>query len=109
MPFAYLLFLAIYLLAEAIMPTWVGDISDRLLELPIYGIIGLLVLGHLLKLCAWFRAACLLPLATKVESYVDSFVVTFTQGEVILINTLLGITFIVFLAMAYRHFFGWTR
>ena len=107
MPFAYLLLLAVYLLTESILPEWAVRIADNLLNAPLYAIIGMLGAGKILKLCQWFRAACLLPMATKVESWVDSFIIAFTQGEIIAINMFIGVAVLVFLALAYRHFFAW--
>ena len=105
LPFVYLLLLAVYLLTECLLPDWALGIADNVLNAPVAAIIGVLGTGKLLKLCRWFKAACVMPVATKVESWVDSFVFTFTQSEIILINTSLGIFFLAFLYIAYRHFF----
>ena len=104
-PFAYLLLLAVRLLFESIMPDWMLRISVNLLSVPAYATVGMLLVGRWLKLCAWFRAACVLPFTTKVEGYVDSFVYTFTQNEVALINTILGILILTFIYVSFRHFF----
>lgn len=105
LPFAYLLLLAIYLLTESLLPDFMLGIADNVLNAPLVAIIGLLGAGRILKLCGWFRTACLLPVATKVESWVDSFLITFTKAEVITINTLLGIAFLIYIYLSYRHFF----
>ena len=106
LPFAYLLILAVYLLTESVLPDWTLRVADNVLNVPCMAILGMIGIGRILKLCVWHRAACLLPISTKVESYVDSFVITFTQNEVILFNTCLGILFLGFIAFAYRHFFA---
>lgn len=105
LPFAYLLLLAVYLLTECVLPGWALDIADNVLNAPVVAIIGMLGAGKLLKLCNWFRTACLLPVTTKIESWVDSFIITFTQGEVITINTIIGLIFLTYIYLAYRHFF----
>ena len=105
LPFAYLLLLSAYLLTECFLPDWALGIADNVLNAPVVAIIGLIGTGKLLKLCKWFKTACLLPIATKVESWVDSFIITFTQNEVIIINTTIGIIFLLFIYLAYRHFF----
>ena len=51
------------------------------------------------------RTACLLPFTTKVEGYVDAFVYTFTQNEVVIVNAALGIVFLAFIFISFRHFF----
>ena len=104
-PFAYLLLLGVCLLFESILPDWAMRLSVNLLNAPVYTIIGLLCIGRWLKLCSWFRTACLLPFTTKVEGYVDSFVYTFTQNEVVFVNAVIGVAFLVFIYVSFRHFF----
>lgn len=104
-PFAYLLLLGICLLFESVLPDWLFRLSVNLLNTPVYLTIGMLFLGRWLKLCSWFRTACLLPFTTKIESYIDSFVFAFTQNEVVIINTTTGILFLAFIFLTFRHFF----
>ena len=104
-PFAYLLLLAVCLLGESFMPDWMLRISVNLLSTPAYATVGMLIVGRWLKLCSWFRTACLLPFTTKVEGYVDAFVYTFTQDEVVVVNTALALAFLTFIYLTYRHFF----
>lgn len=104
-PFAYLLFLAIYLIGESIMPDWALRVSDNLLDAPLYTTAFLLGFGRLLKLCSWFRASCLLPFTTRLENYIDSFVYQFTQSEISAVNIVLGAVFLLFIYLSFRHFF----
>lgn len=104
-PFAYLLLLAVCLLGESLMPDWMLRISVNLLSTPAYATVGMLIVGRWLKLCSWFRTACLLPFTTKVEGYVDAFVYTFTQDEVVVVNTAVALAFLTFIYLTYRHFF----
>lgn len=104
-PFAYLLLSAICLLGESLMPDWMLRVAENLLSTPAYAVVGMLLVGRWLKLCSWFRTACLLPCTAKVEGYVDAFVYTFSQNEVVLINIALGILFLLFIYSAFRHFF----
>lgn len=106
LPFAYLLLFASYLLCESVLPDAVVCLADNVLNTPIIAIIVMLGAGRLLRLCNWFKTACLLPITTKVEGYIDAFVFTFTQEEIILINTTIGILCIVFIILSYRHFFA---
>lgn len=87
------------------MPDWALQISDNLLDAPLYTTAFLLGFGRLLKLCSWFRASCFLPLTTRLERYIDSFVFQFTQGEIAVLNTVLGILFLLFIYVSFRHFF----
>ena len=105
-PFVYLLLLALYLLTESVLPDWLLPVADNGLNMPMLGTIGLLGAGRILKLCQWFKAACLLPMATKVESIIDSFVVVLTEPELVAFNRTLAIIFMAYLALSYRHFFA---
>ena len=104
-PFAYLLLLSLCLLLESVMPDWMIRVSDNLLSVPAYAPIGMLVVGRWLKLCSWFRTACVIPFTTKLEGYVDSFVYTFTQNEVVALNAITGILILTFIYVSFRHFF----
>lgn len=104
-PFAYLLLLGAILLCESVLPDWALRLASNALDAPIYTTAAMLFFGRILKLCSWFRTACLLPFATKVEGYVDSFVYTLTQNEVVVVNSVLGIVFLVFICVSFRHFF----
>lgn len=105
-PFVYLAPLSLYLLTESILPDWLLPVADNALNMPMLGTIGLLGAGHILKLCSWFKTACLLPMATKVENIVDSFIITLTQTELVAFNIILGILFITYISISYRHFFA---
>ena len=104
-PFVYLLFLTVGLLSESFLPEWAVRTMDNMLNAPLYAMAGLLGAGRLLKLCQWFRAACLLPIVTKVEGWVDAFIFSFTQNEIIWINICLGVIFLAYLIIALHHFF----
>ena len=106
MPFVYLGILALCMAADCILPEWACRVADSALNLPIYGIVGMCGIGRLLKLCAWHRTACLLPSATKIASYIDSYVITFTQGEMLALHIIFALSYITFLALSYRHFFA---
>ena len=104
-PFAYLLLLGVCLLCESVLPDWLFRLSTNLLNTPVYMTVGMLFVGRWLKLCSWFRTACLLPFTTKIEGYVDAFVYTFTQNEVVFVNSFLGVAFLLFIYVSFRHFF----
>ena len=103
-PFALLFLLTGYLLSERFLPTWALDVIDNFPIVPLT--ILLLLLGRILKLCVWFKTACLLPFAARIESWVDSFIITLTQNEVVIINSMLALIFITFLLLANKHFFS---
>lgn len=104
-PFVYLFFLSVYMLSESVLPEWAARLFDNLLDAPLYTTIGMLGIGRLLKLCEWFRTACLLPFTTKVGNYIDSFVYTFSQNEIVILHTVLSLLFLSFIYLTFRHFF----
>lgn len=105
-PFVYLALYALMLLTEHFTPEAILDIEDALL-LTSPGITAVfLLLSGVLKLCIWHKTACLLPMSTQVANGIDCFILQFTQVEVIIINTLIGIAAITYLVLAYRHFFA---
>lgn len=103
-PFVYLLLILVCLLTESVLPDWALRVFDNLLNVPVYAPIGFLFLGRMLKLCSWFRTACLLPFTTRIEGYVDSFVYTFTQNEVVIVNAVTAVVFLAFVFFTFRHF-----
>lgn len=104
-PFAYLLLYTIYLFTEVFFPCDTLFLIDELTAVGQMVCIGILIVGRLLRLCAWFRSACLIPLSSKIENFIDCYVFQFTQDEVLFINILIGILTILFIAAAFRHFY----
>lgn len=104
-PFVYLLLLALYLLVEPVLSDWALGIADNLLNAPLYAVAGMLGVGRILKLCRWFRTACILPVSMKLESYMDAFLLPMSQTEVVAVNTGLSILFLLFIYLAFHHFF----
>jgi len=103
-PFAYLCFYAAYMLFGVFASEEALCVVDSLLTISPLTTGGMLVASHLFKLCRWHRIACLLPVSSQVEGYIDSFIITFTQEEVLLINTAIGLAVVAFLFLAIRHF-----
>ena len=105
-PFVYLVFYSAYMLLGNFASEEALCVADSLLTIS-PAMTGFMLIGsRLFKLCRWHKAACLLPMASQVEGYVDSFIITFTQEEIILFNTAIGLAALTFLILAYRHFFA---
>lgn len=105
LPFAYLCFYALYLLLGYLVPDRVLGIADTFLALSPVVTLVLLAASKLLKLCAWHKAACLIPLSSRVINFIDINYFTFTQEESVIINSLIGAGTVLFLVAAYIHFF----
>lgn len=79
-------------------------LADSLLTLSPVTTGGMLIASRLFKLCRWHKIACLLPTTSQIEGYIDCYLFTFTQEEVLAINITLGLVTLVFLILAIRHF-----
>ena len=104
-PFVYLVIYATYLLFSWLLPDSVLGILDSMLFLSPATSGGFLVLSRLLKLCKWHKAAIMIPFSSQIEGYIDCFVFTFTEQEIAVINTAIGVAAILFLLLANKHFF----
>jgi len=103
-PFAYLVFYVAYMLFGWAVSEEALCIADSLMTVSPVTAGGLLIGSRLFRLCRWHRIACLLPFSSQVEGYIDSYIITFTQGEILLINTTIGIASLVFIILAVKHF-----
>lgn len=104
-PFVYLAFYAIYMIASAFSPEGIIFISDGFLTTSPFVTTCMLFLSRLLKLCRWHKTACLIPSFSQIENVVDSYVFTFTQNEIIILNISIGVASALFLYLANKHFF----
>lgn len=104
-PFVYLLFYMMYMLFGCMIGEETLFYIDNILYVHPTAFIGLLFASRLLKLCIWHKAACVLPMSSRVESYIDCNIFQFTQNEILIINLTIGIVALLFLIAAHRHFF----
>ena len=104
-PFVYLILYASYLLISWFLPDSILGLLDSIMFVSPATSGGLLVLSRILKLCKWHKAAVMIPFSSQIESYIDSFVFTFSELEIIVINAVIGIAVIIFLILANKHFF----
>ena len=103
-PFAYLIFYAVYLLLGSFVPDEAMCLADSVMLVSPVATGGMMAASKLLKLCRWHRIAVLIPTSSQIEGYIDSFVITFTQEEIFFINLSLGILAASFFILACRHF-----
>ena len=104
-PFVYLAFYSAYLIIGCFIPDDMVCLADGVMFSSPLATAAMLVLSKVLKLCRWNKAACLIPSASQIEGVVDSYLFSFTQVEIIIINILLGVASLVFLIVANKHFF----
>lgn len=104
-PFAYLALMAIYLGSEQFLSEEMAFFVDEILYVNPLVCVGMLALSRVLRLCRWFRIACLIQLIPQVFSHIDIYLFTFTVEEVSLFNSLMAAATAGYLIAAYRHFF----
>ena len=106
LPFVYLFIYAAFLLLEPYMSDAVFSIADDIACASPASLAVMLLASRVLRLCVWHKAACIIPFSSRVTEYIDNYIITFTQDEIMVINTALGIGVLVFIVAAYRHFFS---
>lgn len=105
-PFTYLIIYSIYLLLGLFCCETVISWLDSLIIISPATTVTLLSLSKVLKLCKWHKTACVFPLTTQAESFIDNNIIQFTQGEIVAINLIIAIAVVFFLAAAYKHFYN---
>jgi len=105
-PFVYLLLYALYLVFCDLVPDSILGLTDLVLYVSPATSGGLLLLSRLLKLCKFHKIACLIPFSSQIEGFIDCYVFTFTENEIVLINLFLGISSILFLSFVNKRFFS---
>lgn len=105
LPFAYLFLYAAYMLASPFVSDSLLCAADQLMTVTPPVAVIMLVASRLFRLCIWHKTACLIPFASQIEDIIDIYVVTFTVDEVVAINLAIGVCVILFMIIAYKHFF----
>ena len=100
--FAYIVILLLYDTASDM----VLDVLDDLFYVSPVVIVINLVYSRILKMCAWHKTACLLPLIPEIANMSEEFPIEFTISQAQIINYASAITSILFLIAAYKVFFG---
>ena len=102
-PFAYLCLVALVAFTSSLLPENLSSIIDCTLFVSPVVSVGTLFLSGILGMCRWHKAACLLPYSSRMVSFIDTNLFTFTQNELTIINIILGIAVVSFMALAFRN------
>ena len=108
-PFVYV---GLYVIALALylsVPEEVMAILDTMFYVSPAVVAINLVQSRILGLCAWHRAACLLPLAPQVNIIIDRYVYEFSESAETAHLYLVLIMSILIIISAYNVFFGKKR
>lgn len=104
-PFVYSAMYIVVLFTYNFAPERILTILDILFYVSPVVIAAHLVYSHILELCKWHRAACVIPLAPQVLNVFDSYVMILTENEVLVFNLLVVFMTILLLVSAYKVFF----
>lgn len=104
-PFAYLVFYAVYLMLNITASDVVVGWLDSFLTVTPLASAGMLFASRLLKLCRWHKIACIIPSTSDVGTYIDSNIFQFTQAEIVALHIVTILVSVGFLILANRHFF----
>lgn len=104
-PFAYLVFYAVYLMLNITASDVVVGWLDSLITVTPTATAILLFFSRMLRLCRWHKIACIIPSSSDVGSYIDSNIFQFTQAEITVLHIVAILVTVGFLLLANRHFF----
>lgn len=109
LPFLYLAVFGLVSICEVWTAEEQNELINTLLYIPPPIVFLSLFLSKILKLCIWHKTACLIPTLSQIEGFIDQYVFQFTQEEIVLINTSIGVISIAFIFIAYRKIFYGTK
>lgn len=104
-PFVYLFIYSVLILSETFISDGFADFINSILLITPVWTVGTLIIAKLLELCVWHKTACLLPVTSEAFNFIDGTLFQFTEFEIILINSCIGIVSISFIILSYLHFF----
>jgi len=91
------LFTSVYILTLSVyhfLPENVLNVLDTMFYISPMTIAGLLIMSKTLKLCAWHRRACALPILPQISVFMDYHIVEFSR-----IGAALGIVIPILMAV----------
>lgn len=105
LPFVYLVIFSLYLVLSLFCSERVVCFIESLALVSPSATAVLLLISKIFSLCRWHRIACIIPMLSQAEGVIDNYIVTFTQVEVIAMNSITVAMCSLFLVQAYKHFF----
>ena len=104
-PFFYLVAFLLYLVSDFVFGESIVGFLDMIMATSPSVIVFFLVLSGLFRLCVFHKIACLLPGVSQLESFIDTYFITFTQTELHIIHIVLCLIVLLYLKDTYTHFF----
>ena len=104
MPFVYSMLYIIAMFLYLFVPEETRCVLDTLLYVSPVAIIGLLVTSHILELCRWHKAACIIPVLPQVLVFVDQHMVELTIVEAYISIIAPVVLSILLIVSAYKVF-----
>ena len=106
-PFVYtLLFLVVFSLAFFSTNEDLMTIIDYFCFISPVVVVAHLVYSRMLRFCVWHRLACALPLLPQLVDLYDTYVSSFTVGQIIIVKATIFVTICLYFLFAYGTFFS---
>lgn len=106
-PFVYtLLFLVVFSLAFFSTNEDLMTIIDYFCFISPVVVVAHLVYSRMLRFCVWHRLACALPLLPQLVDLYDTYVSSFTVGQIIIVKATILVTICLYFLFAYGTFFS---
>ena len=103
-PFIYSLLYIVALITYNYVSEEAQTMMDSLLYVSPICMAAFLVLSKILRMCRWHRAACVIPAIPMVASFVDSYVLSFSETFVYTFNYVVAGMCALLLISAYNVF-----
>lgn len=104
MPFIYSIMYIVCMLLYLFCSDSISVICDSFFYVSPVVIIAFLILSKLLRMCIWHKTVCVLPLVGQVISFIDRYVIQFTQSASVISLWLTIAMFGLLLICAYKIF-----
>ena len=106
-PFVYsLLFLVVFSIAFFSTNEDLMTIIDYFCFISPVVVVAHLVYSRMLRFCVWHRLACALPLLPQLVDLYDTYVSSFSVGQIIIVKATILVTIILYFLFAYGTFFS---
>ena len=105
LPFVYGFLFILAMIAYLVLPDWVSILCDHLFYVSITVVVYNLILSKMLRLCAWHRTACIVPVIPELVSIADQTIVNLSESALIInLGTIIFMTALLLIS-AYKVFF----
>ena len=106
-PFVYtLLFLLVFVLAFFSTNETMLTAIDYFCFISPIVVVAHIVYSRMLRFCVWHRLACALPLLPQAVDLYDTYISSFSVGQIIVVKVTIFVTICLYFLFAYGTFFS---